>query len=68
MDDLRASGIFYCPLRELYFGARCERHPASIQYGHDDVYVGDMLTLDDLDSHDLGHDLARIRYEQKGRL
>lgn len=59
--------IYFCARRQLYFGQPCEQHPASVTYGHPDIDVSDALTLDDLDSHDLGYDLAEIRYAQRGR-
>jgi len=51
--------IWYCPLSQLYFRRECQ--PASLRM-HTDVFVGDVLKVEDLDSHDWGHDIARERW------
>lgn len=63
--------IYYCTQRRLYFGGRCGDgvEPGRLfRYAHEDINVSDVLTLDDLDSHDLGYDLAEVRWRERGSL
>jgi hypothetical protein len=56
--------IWYCPLSALYLG----RPPCNpLLSMHTDVLVSDVLTLDDLEDHQLGYDLAAERYELQVR-
>lgn len=55
--------LWYCPWSRLYFREPCYAGRPLLYRNHDDVYVGDALSVSDLDDHDLGFDLAWERWE-----
>jgi hypothetical protein len=59
VERMDVTGLWMCAISCLYQPRPCI---PSLVCEHEDIYVGDLLTLADIDDRDLGHELARGRY------